>query len=107
MCDSNDLCGLYTKTECEKLGSPGETSVNIPNFQTCLSLCTGQQQSNPFTYVTYDQESQECICYPDGLNQCTITAVPYGMTLDQAAQCKIVEYDYSRPLQCCVQVMVV
>merc|ERR1712212_579079 len=84
MCDSNDLCGLYTKTECEKLGSPGETSVNIPNFQTCLSLCTGQQQSNPFTYVTYDQESQECICYPDGLNQCTITAVPYGNT-DYAA----------------------
>jgi len=87
MCDSNDLCGLYTKTECEKLGSPGETSDNIPNFQTCLSLCTSQQQSNPFTYVTYDQESQECICYPDGLNQCTITAVPYGMTLDQADQC--------------------
>merc|ERR1712179_155965 len=87
MCDSNDLCGLYSRTECEKLGSPGQTTENLPDFQTCLTLCTIQQQSNPFTYVTYDQEKHECICYPDGLNQCSITAVPYGMTLDQAAMC--------------------
>jgi len=88
MCDGKDLCGLYTKTQCEKLGSPGETFPgNIPNFQTCLSLCTSQQQSNPFTYVTYDQESQECICYPDGLSECQIIVVPYGMSQEQVDSC--------------------
>eukprot|EP00092_Neocalanus_flemingeri_P018888 GFUD01020456.1.p1 GENE.GFUD01020456.1~~GFUD01020456.1.p1 ORF type:complete len:398 (+),score=59.83 GFUD01020456.1:93-1286(+) len=86
-CDVNDACGLYAQTECSKEGSPGETSVNIPDYRTCLSLCTSQQQSNPFTYVVFDKEKQECICYPDGLRSCLITAVPYGMTLSQVEHC--------------------
>jgi len=86
-CDVNDKCGLYTQTECQKKGSPGESSDNIPNFETCLSLCTVQQTSNPFTYVTYDKEQQECICYPDGLRECVITVVPYGMSLEDVEHC--------------------
>jgi len=87
VCDADDACGLYSQTECLKIGSPGETSENIPSFEHCLALCTSQQQSNKFTYVVYDKEQQECICYPDGLRECQITAVPFGMTLDQALIC--------------------
>jgi len=86
-CDVNDECGLYAQTECQKIGSPGETSENIPSFEHCLSLCTNQQKSNPFTYVVYDKEQQECICYPDGLRGCQIIAVPFGMTLNEVEHC--------------------
>merc|ERR1712215_50977 len=86
-CDSTEACGMYTETECEKLGSPGETSNQIPDYTTCLSLCTSQQQSNPFTYVVYDKEAQECICYPDGLRSCQIIAVPFGLNINQVDRC--------------------
>jgi len=94
----DDGCGLYSQTECEKFGSPGETSENIPSFEKCLSLCSIQQQSNPFTYVVYDKEQQECICYPDGLRGCQITAVPFGMTVDDAERCDGCETDADCPV---------
>ena len=88
-CDYNDACGLYAQTECQKFGSPGETSENIPSFENCLGFCTNQQMSNPFTYVVYDKEKQECICYPDGLRGCQIIVVPFGMTLADVEICKL------------------
>jgi len=102
-CDVNDACGLYAETECQKEGSPGETSVNIPDYATCLSLCTSQQQSNPFTYAVYDKESQECICYPDGLRSCQITVVPYGMSMNQVEHCDgcTTDADCTPPLSQC------
>jgi len=102
-CDVDDRCGLYAETECLKEGPPGETFPTILDFKTCLNLCTSQQQSNPFTYVVYDKESQECICYPDGLRSCQITVVPYGLSLIDAEHCGgcVGDSDCSSPTPIC------
>ena len=62
--DTNKVCGLYAQTECENFGSLGETFENIADFSSCLDLCKNQQESSPFTYVVYNKQNQEFICYP-------------------------------------------
>lgn len=89
-CWADDACGLYAQTKCHKFGSQGESFKYIPYFEYCLSLCTNQQQTNPWTYAVYDKEQQECICHSDGWKpwiDCQLTAVPFGMSLAQVEQC--------------------
>jgi len=89
LCDSDfDVhCANYAETECLKEGVPGETVASAPNFDMCLAICTNLQDSNGFTYVTYEREKQECVCYPDGLRSCKNIVMPYGMTLEDAEFC--------------------
>merc|ERR1711970_241264 len=72
-----------------KSGEPGETSPQIPDYATCLTFCTMQMNSNPWIYLTYDQESQECICYDNEEVNCSLEVIIYGMTEDMVANtCK-------------------
>merc|ERR1712106_599537 len=94
-CDSGcadcnvDPCADYKGSQCLKIGEPGETTDNIPDYKTCLSFCTAQMSANPWTYLTYDQESRECICYDNEERACSVEVVKFGMTLDQVTACKV------------------
>jgi len=100
LCDSkNDVhCANYAETECLKLGVPGETVTSTPNFDMCLAICTNLQDSNGFTYVTYEREKQECVCYTDGLRDCKNIVMPYGMTLEDAQFCSGCQTDADCPV---------
>merc|ERR1712215_479024 len=77
---TNDPCSGYKQSQCLKQGDPGETSPLIPEYEICLSFCTAQMSANPWTYLTYDQESQECICYETEEVACSLEVIVYGMT---------------------------
>merc|ERR1712055_397967 len=86
---TNDPCSGYKQSQCLKQGDPGETSPLIPEYEICLSFCTAQMSANPWTYLTYDQESQECICYETEEVDCSLEVIIYGMTEDMVANtCK-------------------
>merc|ERR1712002_709318 len=77
---TNDPCSGYKRSQCLKQGEPGETSSGPPNYGACLTFCTFQMTSNPWIYLTYDQESQECICYDNEDVNCSLEVIIYGMS---------------------------
>merc|ERR1712013_21183 len=71
-------------------GTTGGTCIEGPNNEcaaTCLTYCTLNQQSNPWQYVAYDQESKECICYEKPDHTCSVQVVIQGMTIEEANAC--------------------
>merc|ERR1712112_350918 len=86
---STDKCNGYRGTQCQMNDNPGETSDKVPDYSVCLSFCTNQMQSNPWTYVAYDKESQECICYAKPDHTCSVQVVIQGMTAAEATACHI------------------
>merc|ERR1712106_1056610 len=85
---STDKCRGYKGSECVHTGPPGET-VELPDaaFTACLSICTLQMTDNDFTYLTFDNEQAECICYSAATFTCTHQVVIQGMTIDEANAC--------------------
>eukprot|EP00091_Calanus_sinicus_P012621 TRINITY_DN282_c0_g1_i6.p1 TRINITY_DN282_c0_g1~~TRINITY_DN282_c0_g1_i6.p1 ORF type:complete len:132 (-),score=30.37 TRINITY_DN282_c0_g1_i6:70-465(-) len=82
-----DPCSGYKGAQCLKNGSPGETGDKGLPYAACLTFCTLQMSSNPWSYMTYDKEQQECICYDDPTFTCSIQVVKFGMTIDEANAC--------------------
>ena len=70
-------------------GNPGETTELIPEYAGCLANCTGNMQSNPWKYVAFDQEQEECICYEDPSHKCSIQVVIQGMSIAEANACHV------------------
>merc|ERR1739838_87297 len=84
-----DKCVGYRGSECAINDKPGETIPSIESYLGCLSICTLQMdQDNDWTYLTYDQESQECICYTVAAPSCTIEVAKNGMKMADVNTCK-------------------
>jgi len=86
---SVDICNGYRRAQCQMLDHPEQTSDKIPDYHTCLTLCTINQMSNPWTYVTFDQEPKECICYENPDHICLVQVVIQGMTIDEVNACHV------------------
>merc|ERR1712123_513633 len=86
---SADKCKGYKGSECTHTGNPGETGDLGLDYKTCLTFCTLQMNSNPWTYLTYDKEQEECICYEDSNYTCSHQVVIQGMTIAEANACHV------------------
>jgi len=86
---SADSCNGYRETQCLMQGNPGEHTNGIPEYISCMGFCIGQMTSNPFKYVTFDQESNECTCYEIPDHKCSIQVVIQGMTFAEATACHV------------------
>merc|ERR1712106_972899 len=84
---SKDDCRGYKGSECNQNGPPGETIDQSASYEACQTICTLQMGSNPWTYLTYDKEQAECICYEDSTFTCTHQVVIQGMTIDEVNKC--------------------
>merc|ERR1712123_194385 len=82
-----DKCKGYKESECAHTGNPGETGDKDLPYSACMSFCTLQMKSNPWTYMTYDKEQAECICYEDPGSSCSHQVVIQGMTIAEANAC--------------------
>jgi len=85
-CTANE-CSGYKGSECTLNGSPGETGDKGFGYDICLTFCTLQMTSNPWKYLSYDKEQEECICYEDPTFTCSHQVVIQGMTSAQANAC--------------------
>merc|ERR1711970_1568577 len=84
-----DSCNGYRRSECQMLDNPGESSDLPPEYETCLSFCTLNMKDNPWSYVGYDKEQEECICYEKPDHTCQVQVVIQGMNIDQANACHV------------------
>jgi len=85
-----DICNGYRGTQCQMLDNPGEYTDLPPDYATCLTFCTTQQQQGyPWKYVVYDKEQQECICYENPDHDCHLQVVIQGMTIADVNACRV------------------
>merc|ERR1712106_610509 len=86
---TTEICSGYAASQCAKNGRPGETGDMRFGYDICLTFCTLEMNSHPWTYLTYDKEQEECICYEDSTSWCLIQVVIQGMTIAEANACHV------------------
>ena len=86
---SADSCNGYRGTQCQMKDNPGEITDLIPEYAMCLTFCTLQMQDNPWRYMAYDKEQEECICYENPDHECQVQVVIQGMTIAEANACHV------------------
>merc|ERR1712055_533541 len=90
VCDATDPCNVnYHQTQCT-MTATGVTNNQLDSntYDGCTAGCIAQSLANPSTYLTWNIQAKECICFDGGYRSCDIEVVKALFTMGEIAACK-------------------